>query len=79
MQAPERLIDLPQLSLLEQLMGLCEDEGVQWQLLGDLLHMHINRLFSRQQRQQEGLLYQFFLLQLKARRAIAFSPQQFSA
>ncbi|MEY5068457.1 MAG: hypothetical protein RLZ47_319 [Bacteroidota bacterium] len=79
LETTEIVIDLTQLGLLEQLMGLCENEKVKWNLLADLIHMHVNRSFSESQRKQEAMIYQFLLIRLKSKKASTYASQQFSA
>ncbi|WP_134091474.1 lantibiotic dehydratase [Olivibacter sp. XZL3] len=39
------------------------------QLISDLVHMHVNRLFSSDQRVHEFIIYQFYLKQLRSRQS----------
>ncbi|MDB5285473.1 MAG: hypothetical protein JWR05_422 [Mucilaginibacter sp.] len=53
----------------------CVSKPERNKLLGDLLHMHINRLFNSKQRLHEAILYHFLLKVLMARRAILSNEQ----
>lgn len=54
-------------------------ELIRPKILGDLLHMHINRLFSTDQRRCEMIFYNFLLLQRKQRQHRFESLQRNSA
>ena len=71
--------DLADRSLRNQALKTCENDSERHQLLGDLIHMHINRVFSDHQRIHEALLYQYLAQHLKAKRAIAFAQREYSA
>ena len=55
-------------SLLSVLSGC--DIGRRGQLFGDLMHMHVNRLFADQQRTHEMIMYYFLNKELLLRRAM---------
>ncbi|WP_343566269.1 thiopeptide-type bacteriocin biosynthesis protein [Sphingobacterium sp.] len=57
----EKFLQVFELSLL-QLLGKCEPNG-RAKLFTDMLHMHINRLFSSDQRTHEMIIYYFFIKQ----------------
>ncbi len=59
---------------------LCEDSEKS-KMLADLIHMHINRVFSNHQRLHEAICYQFFYKQLlnELGREAAEAERQFSA
>ena len=56
-------------SLLSALSGC--DIGRRGQLFGDLMHMHVNRLFADQQRTHEMIMYYFLNKELLLRKAMA--------
>lgn len=56
-------------SLLSVLSGC--DVGRRGQLFGDLMHMHVNRLFADQQRTHEMIMYYFLQKELLMRKAMA--------
>lgn len=55
------------LSFIEILENSPED--IRQKLLGDLLHMHVNRLFTTHQQTHEMVLYNFLLLEYKSRQS----------
>ena len=66
-------------SLMDQVIETCEHGSERNKLLVDLIHMHVNRLFSDHQRMHEALLYQYLVQQLKSKRAIALAQRKYSA
>jgi len=46
---------------------LCEEEERRIRLFGDLLHMHVNRLFNKDQRTHEMVMYYFLLKEIHRR------------
>jgi thiopeptide-type bacteriocin biosynthesis protein len=71
--------DLAHSSLRNQALETCESHTERHQLLGDLIHMHINRVFSDHQRIHEALLYQYLVQHLKAKRATSYAQRKYSA
>ena len=71
--------DLAYRSLMDQVIETCEHGSERNKLLVDLIHMHVNRLFSDHQRMHEALLYQYLVQQLKSKRAIALAQRKYSA
>jgi hypothetical protein len=71
--------DLAYRSLMDQVIETCEHGSERNKLLADLIHMHVNRLFSDHQRMHEALLYQYLVQQLKSKRAIALTQREYSA
>lgn len=49
------------LSAYSRLFGKCNDLTDRRKLLADVFHMHINRLFTSDQRRHEGILYQYLV------------------
>jgi len=58
-------LNLKRNKLLFNLFTCCESVEVKQNLLADLIHMHINRLFSAAQRIHEALLYQYLAKMLQ--------------
>lgn len=52
------------------------DHVKRFKLLADLIHMHVNRLFSDQQRLHEAILYQFLWKKVLAEQAYAAGQQE---
>lgn len=55
---------------LAKVLQLCPTIAEQENLLADLIHMHINRLFDADQRKHETILYHYLLKILQTKRAL---------
>ena len=53
------------------IMNFCNNELEQVNMMADLFHMHINRLFISHQRIHEAIIYHYLLKVLKTRRGIS--------
>lgn len=54
-----------QLKVLNQILSKCRNADQKYVILADLIHLHINRIFSDNARGQEAILYQYLLKDLK--------------
>jgi thiopeptide-type bacteriocin biosynthesis protein len=54
-----------------KIMKRCDNNTDKANMIGDLLHMHINRLFISDQRCHEAILYHYLLKDLKTHRALS--------
>jgi thiopeptide-type bacteriocin biosynthesis protein len=57
--------------LIQLLLATCAALEEKIKLLADLIHMHINRLFSVDQRMYETIMYHYLLRMLQIRRAVS--------
>jgi thiopeptide-type bacteriocin biosynthesis protein len=56
--------------LSDKILATCSSSSELQKLLADLVHMHINRLFSTDQRMYETIIYQYLLRKLQIKRAM---------
>jgi thiopeptide-type bacteriocin biosynthesis protein len=61
-----------------KIMNRCDNNADRASMVGDLLHMHINRLFMSDQRSHEAILYHYLLKDLKTHRALSIVPMVYS-
>ncbi|WP_129716029.1 lantibiotic dehydratase [Pedobacter sp. SYP-B3415] len=61
---------------LALIMQTCKSPREKNQMLSDLIHMHINRLFSSDQRMHEAIIYQYLLKALQTEHARAKKAEE---
>jgi thiopeptide-type bacteriocin biosynthesis protein len=59
-----------------KIMNCCDNNADRANMVGDLLHMHINRLFMSDQRTHEAILYHYLLKDLKTHRALSILKRE---
>ncbi|WP_413667670.1 thiopeptide-type bacteriocin biosynthesis protein [Mucilaginibacter sp. Mucisp86] len=69
----ERYLPSAYVKLFRRIMDTAQSQASRHQLIADLIHMHVNRLFNANQRAHEAVLYHYLLKVLQTRRA--FSKQ----
>jgi len=57
--------------LIKVILSTCTTNDEQHKLLADLIHMHVNRLFSVDQRMYETIIYHYVLRMLQIKRAMS--------
>lgn len=55
----------------QEILSLCDNDSDKVNMMADLIHMHINRLFNADQRIHEAVIYHYLLKVLKSRRGIS--------
>lgn len=58
-------------AILNRILATCENNEVKQQLMADLIHMHINRLFISEQRVYETIIYHYLLRYLQTKLALS--------
>ncbi|MDN3580922.1 lantibiotic dehydratase [Mucilaginibacter flavus] len=71
----KKILSKKQKNILSLVFQSCNSKAERNKLLGDLIHMHINRLFNSKQRLHEAILYHFLFKTLMARRALSSAEQ----
>ncbi|MDQ8052400.1 MAG: thiopeptide-type bacteriocin biosynthesis protein [Pedobacter sp.] len=59
-------------SIFQTCNGISEES----RLMADLIHMHVNRLFTSDQRMYETVIYHFLVRTLQIKRAVSKTPQE---
>ncbi len=62
--------------VVQKVLSTISDQTKRSKFLADLIHMHVNRLFSDHQRLHEAILYQFLWKKVLAEQAFAASQQE---
>lgn len=61
----------------QEILCLCDNESDKVNMMADLIHMHINRLFNADQRIHEAVIYHYLLKVLKSRRGISIVSKEY--
>jgi thiopeptide-type bacteriocin biosynthesis protein len=72
----ERFLPAAYIKLFKRIMDTCQSGTARHQLIADVIHMHINRLFNANQRAHEAVLYHYLLKILQTRRALLNRPPE---